>query len=122
MTYPCQDRSMNTQLLDIQAMIPSWVRALRSERKSPHTVKADRQGILVFLGWCEKTGTTPELTKGTVQTFVADRLNSGTAAKTVGNDLLALRRFADWLGSEDEIDTNPLAGMQQPKLDRKVVE
>jgi site-specific recombinase XerD len=113
---------MTTQLLDIQAMLPSWIRALRSERKSPHTVKAYRQGILTFLDWCERTGTTPELAKPTVQSFVADMLDSGGAAKTIGNHLLALRRFADWLVTEDEIDTNPLAGMQQPKLDRKVVE
>jgi site-specific recombinase XerC len=33
-----------------------------------------------------------------------------------------LRRFADWLVSEDEIDSNPLAGMQQPTLDKKVIE
>jgi site-specific recombinase XerD len=113
---------MTTDLLDIQAMLPSWIRVLRSERKSPHTVKAYRQGILAFLDWCETTGTTPELAKAVVQDFVADRLTDGHAAKTVGNHLLALRRFADWLVSEDEIDTNPLAGMQQPKLDRKVVE
>jgi integrase/recombinase XerD len=113
---------MATQLLDIQAMLPSWIRVLRSERKSPFTVKAYRQGILTFLDWCENSGTTPELTKPAVQSFIAHRLESGTAAKTVGNHLLALRRFADWLVAEDEIDTNPLAGMQQPKLDRKVVE
>jgi site-specific recombinase XerD len=113
---------MTSDLLDVKAMLPSWVRALRSERKSPHTVKAYRQGILTFLDWAEATGTTPELTKAAVQNFVADRLDSGQAAKTVGNHLLALRRFADWLVTEDEIDTNPLAGMQQPKLDKKVVE
>lgn len=103
-------------------MLPSWIRALRSERKSPHTVKAYRQGILTFLDWAERTGTTPELARPTVQSFVADMLDSGGAAKTIGNHLLALRRFCDWLVAEDEIDTNPLAGMQQPKLDRKVVE
>jgi site-specific recombinase XerD len=81
---------MPTPLLDIQAMLPSWIRALRSECESPHTVKVYRQGIVTFLDWCESTGTAPEVTKPIVQSFVADCLEGGRAAKTVGNHLLAL--------------------------------
>lgn len=113
---------MTNDLLDITAMLPSWLRALRSERKSPHTVKAYRQGVLTFLDWTERAAQPPELSKPIVQIFVAALLDEGMAAKTVGNHLLALRRFCDWLAAEDEIPSNPLAGMQQPKLDRKVVE
>jgi site-specific recombinase XerD len=113
---------MTTALLDIPSLLSSWKRALRAERKSPHTVKSYTEGILAFLRWCESTGTAPELTKATVQTFVADQLDGGLAAKTVSGHLLALRRFGAWLVAEDEIDTNPIASIQQPKIDKKVVE
>jgi integrase len=33
-----------------------------------------------------------------------------------------VRRFTAWLVDEGELDTDPLLGMKQPKLDRKVVE
>lgn len=109
-------------LLEIDHLLPSWIRSLRAERKSPHTIKAYRQGILAFTDWCKSTGTTPELAKATVETFVADRLDAGQAAKTVGNQLLALRQFSEWLVTEGEIPSNLLKGMQQPKLDKKVIE
>lgn len=108
-------------LLEVGHLLPSWIRSLRAERKSPHTIKAYRKGIVAFTEWCESTGTTPELTKAAVETFITARLDQGHAAKTVGNQLLALRQFANWLVAEGEIPSNLLKGMQQPKLDKKVV-
>jgi site-specific recombinase XerD len=99
----------------------SWVTALRSERKSPNTVDLYREGVRQFLRWCERTGTPAELTKPAAQAFLADLLQSGAQPMTARARYQALKRFSIWLASEGERDTDALIGLQQPKLDAKVI-
>jgi site-specific recombinase XerD len=113
---------MTTPLLDLASLLPSWKLALRAERKSPATVRSYNDGVLAFLSWCQATDTPAELTKTTVQTFVADLLDSGAQPKTAATRLLAIRRFSAWLADEGELSADPLLGIKQPKVDRKVVE
>ena len=113
---------MPPTLPDLVGLLPSWQLAMRAERKSAGTIKTYSDGVNGFLRWCESTGTTPELTKKTAQTFIADLLDNGAQAATAQARQLALRRFAAWLVDEGELDADPLLGMKQPKLDRKVVE
>jgi site-specific recombinase XerD len=113
---------MNEPLLDLAALLPSWKLALRAERKAPATVKSYEQGVLAYLRWCESSSTPAELSKSTVQAFVADLLDSGAASKTASARLIGIRRFAAWLVDEGELTADPLLGIKQPKIDRKVVE
>ena len=114
---------MSTYLLpDLAGLLPSWQLALRAERKSPATIKSYTEGVATFLRWCDSNGTPAELTKATVQTFVAELLESGQQPKTATARLLAVRRFSAWLTDEGELATDPLIGIKQPKVDRKVVE
>lgn len=112
---------MAKSLLDIAALLPSWQLALRAERKSPGTVKTYSAGVEGFLRWCQSTGTEPELTKPTVQAFVASVLDGGAEAATAHARLKGVRLFSAWLADEKEIDEDPLEGMRSPKLDTKVV-
>jgi site-specific recombinase XerD len=110
-------------LPDLSLLLRSWKLALRAERKSPSTVKSYAEGVHAFLTWCESTpGTRLELTKGTVQAFIAALLDGGAQPKTASARLLALRRFSAWLAEEGELDADELVGLKQPKIDRKVVE
>jgi integrase len=116
---------VSDSLLDLASLLPSWKRALRAERKSPATVKSYAEGVLAFLRWCEQTGTAPVLSKAAAQDFVIAILDNGGAAKTAGARLLGLRRFSAWLADPDggdELDIDPLIGMKQPKVDKKVIE
>ncbi len=113
---------MTEPLPDLPVLLSSWKLALRAERKSPATVKSYAEGVLAFIRWCEGTGTPPELTKTNAQAFVADLLDNGAQPKTASARLLSLRRFSDWLASEGELDADPLLGVKQSKVDRKVVE
>ncbi|MBO0680345.1 tyrosine-type recombinase/integrase [Mycolicibacterium sp. S2-37] len=113
---------MTKPLLDLAELLPSWTLALRAERKSPATVQSYQTGVTAFLRWCESTGTPPELTKANAQTFVADLLDSGAAPKTAVARLLGVKQFSAWLTAEGELPTDPLFGIKQPKVDRKVVE
>jgi site-specific recombinase XerD len=107
-------------LPDLADLLPSWQLALRAERKSPQTVDAYTTGVRLFLRWCSDTGTTPELTRASVQAFTTSLLDGGAEAATARSRHMALRRFAAWLTDEGELDTNPLLGVKPPKLDQKV--
>jgi site-specific recombinase XerD len=113
---------MESSLPDLAALLPSWQLALRAERKSPATLATYSEGVRGFLRWCANTGTTPQLTKATVQAFTAGLLESGAEAATARTRHMALRRFAAWLADEGELDANPLLGVKPPKLDTKVTE
>jgi site-specific recombinase XerD len=79
-------------------------------------------GVESFLGWCERSGFTPELTKANAQAWIANLLDGGARSTTANTWLGGLRRFAVWLADEDELPGNPLLGMKPPKLESKVTD
>jgi site-specific recombinase XerD len=103
-------------------VLPSWQLALRAERKSPATIRSYTEGVAGFLRWCEANGIDADPTKANAQAWVADILDNGNQPKTASARLLAMRRFSAWMAEEGEIETNELATMKQPKIDKKVVE
>lgn len=112
---------MPPTLPDLAGLLPSWQLAMRAERKSPRTIRSYSEGVTAFLRWCDATTTPPELTKTAVQAFTADLLDNGAEAATARARLQGVKRFADWLVDESEIDVNPLIGLKPPKTDKKVV-
>jgi site-specific recombinase XerD len=115
-------RNLPDPSLSLAELLPSWQLALQAERKSPGTIKSYTEGVTVFLRWCEATGTPPQLDRSAVQAFVAHLLENGAEPTTARARQLGVRRFARWLVDEGEYDSDPLLGIKQPKLDRKVVD
>ena len=76
----------------------------------------------MFLRWCESTATPAVLTAPVVQAFVADQLDRGAAPATALSRQKALRRYAAWLVTDGQLDTNPLTGLPTPKQDRQLTE
>lgn len=113
---------MTQSLPDLAALLPSWQLSMKAERKSPGTIKVYGDGIKKFLRWCAETGHPAELTKATVQMFLADLLDDGAEANTAKSRDLALKRYAAWLTDEGELSSNPLLGLKPPKGDHKVVQ
>ncbi|WP_082980784.1 tyrosine-type recombinase/integrase [Mycolicibacter heraklionensis] len=113
---------MGESLLDLRALLDSWRLSLRAERKSEATVSAYREGVLAFLRWCENRGTAPEITRTNMQAFTVDLLDGGAAAATARSRHQSMRRFVKWLVDEGELDSDPLAGLDPPKLDTKVTQ
>jgi site-specific recombinase XerD len=108
--------------LDLAALLPSWELALRSERKSPQTIKSYGDGVRGFVRWCEQHGHFPALDRELVKGYVADLLEAGAEPSTARARQLGVRRFSAWLEEEGEVDTDPLLGLKSPKLDTKVTE
>ncbi|MGA7050889.1 MAG: tyrosine-type recombinase/integrase [Mycobacterium sp.] len=109
-------------LPDLVDLLPSWQLSMRAARKSPKTIKSYTEGVTVFLRWCETTGTAAALTAPTVLAFIAEQLDRGSSPATALSRQKALRRYAAWLMSDGQLDTNPLAGLPTPKQDRQLTE
>jgi site-specific recombinase XerD len=108
--------------LDLADLLPSWELALRSERKSPQTIKSYGDGVRGFIRWCESNGHAPALDRELVKGYVAELLDGGAEPSTARSRQLGVRRFSAWLEEEGEVDTDPLLGLKSPKLDTKVTE
>lgn len=113
---------MSAAPVSLAELLPSWEVALRSEHKSPHTIAQYREGARQFLRWCEQSSTIPELSKPTVQAFIAALFDGGAQANTARARYLALRRFSHWLAKENEISEDRLIGMTPPKLNTKITD
>ena len=112
---------MSEYLPDLAALLPSWQLALRSEGKAPGTVKTYSDGVTGFLRWAGTSSTPPQITKPTVQAWIADLLDGGAESATAIARFKGVRQFAKWLTVEGELDEDPLLGMNRPKDDRKLV-
>jgi site-specific recombinase XerD len=108
--------------LNLAALLPSWELALRTERKSPQTIKSYGDGVRGFLRWCDQHGHFPALDRELVKGYVAGLLDGGAEPATARARQLGVRRFSAWLEEEGEIDDDPLLGLKAPKLDTKVTE
>lgn len=107
---------------ELRGLYPSWIIHLKAERKSAQTLKSYGDGVRLWLDWAERSAIRQPLSRREVSRWIAELLDGGAEAATARSRQLAVRRFSAWLAAEDEIDTDPLLGIQPPKLDTKVVE
>jgi site-specific recombinase XerD len=109
-------------LPDLRSLMGSWDLALKAANKSPTTITSYMRGVRLYLEWCEQSEHAVDLTRATVQAYIAAQIDAGREANTVRLRLASLRAFARWLVDEGEIDDDPLVGIKQPKIPTKVVE
>jgi site-specific recombinase XerD len=112
---------VSLDVAELEHLATSWQLSLRSQRKSPQTLKIYADGLRKYLAWCSGTGVEP-LKRSSLTVWTAQLLDDGLAAATVRSRQLAVRRFASWLAEEDEIDADPFLGVKSPKLDERVIE
>ena len=108
--------------MGVSELVESWELALRAERKSAATLRSYLAGVRLYLTWCADKGLPDEITKRAVQAWIADMLDAGAEAATGQARLLAVRRFANWLAEENEVDVDPLLGIKGVKIDTKIVQ
>lgn len=99
----------------------SFILHLRSENKSPQTIKSYRAGVGAFMSWCGREGIDPELTPAVVDKFTVALIDQGAEPSTARLRQLAVRRYSAWLAAEGEIPGDQLDRMRPPRLDVKAV-
>ena len=103
-------------------LLPSWLLTLKASNKAPKTIKAYEEGVRLFLGWCERTGTGAALSRPVVSAFVASLFEAGQSANTARSRQVAVKRFSAWCALEGEIAVDELAGLPQPRLHTKITD
>lgn len=101
----------------------SFSRDLRAEGRADRTVVIYNQAIRFFSQWLEDQGrsaTLDELTRSAIRAWLAE-LSDRNEASTVATRHRSLHRFCLWLVAEDEIEKDPMAGMQLPRPTQKPV-
>src|SRR6516225_12175954 len=104
---------MTDTLLDLSELRDSWLRQLRGQRKSPHTLRVYRTAIDSLITHCDQAGTPAELTKATVLDWMAAQHQN---ASTVRLRLMAIKVFARWLADEEGFDADGVLAVKPPKL------
>ncbi|HEX9520410.1 MAG TPA: tyrosine-type recombinase/integrase [Streptosporangiaceae bacterium] len=110
----------NGAAAELASLAESWVTWLKSERKSPHTIRTYTTGVTLFLRWCDREDREPELTRAAVAAFTASLLGAGAEPGTALARQRGVRRFSAWLAAEHEIERDELVGMKPPKQDDKM--
>lgn len=113
------DNNMADPLLDLDEMLASWLRILRAERKSPHTLRMYRISVESFLRFCDEQQLPRALTKATVISYLAAQVDRQPS--TVRLRLTVLKLFARWLAAEEGFDADPIVAIRAPKLDQRAV-
>lgn len=108
-------------MIDLATMLPSWELALQPERKFDHTVNSYLCGVRLYLDWCTAEVLPPDRDRHQVNAFVADPLAYGLEPSTARARQLAIRRFSVRLVEVDELNSDPLLGLNPPKLDENVI-
>lgn len=97
-------------------LIDSWARSLRARNRSGATIdsyRADVRHLLDHLGPGAEVDT---VTRRQIEDFLAAGLDRGLAPATVARRFRSLQQLYRWLHDEGEIDVNPMAAMEPPRV------
>lgn len=103
---------------DFDALVDSWMLALRAERKAPGTLTVYRQGLTAYADWSSAQAQEPQLTRAHVQRYIAELFDRDIKPTTAGNHLGALRLFVAWCIAEGEDVPDEIGDLKNPKLSK----
>jgi len=101
--------------LDLAGLLTSWLRELRGERKSRHTVSSYEAAVRSFLAFCAEQQIAPELSKSNVIGWLGAQGTNMTS--TVRLRLTAIKLFARWLADAEGLDADAVLAVKPPKSD-----
>ena len=102
----------------ISDLLPSFERHLLAKNRSPKTVKNYVSSVEIldtFLNDNAHSGNLEDIGRGDIESFIVDQLKRRTAS-TAATRFRCLQQFFKWLDLEDEIDSNPMAGLTAPTI------
>jgi site-specific recombinase XerD len=103
---------------DLRSLNASFRRSLRARDKSDRTVEAYTDAVRLFADFLEGANyplTLRALKREHVESFIADQLDRWKPS-TANNRYRGLQAFFKWAVAEDELDANPMSGMEPPKI------
>jgi site-specific recombinase XerD len=108
-----------TDSLDLPSLLTSWLRRLKGEKKSPHTIDGYRGAVTSYLRFCHEQHLPAELGRDTVAAYMADHTGQASTARL---HLTVLKLFARWIAAEGEgFDPAGVLAVRPPKNDQASV-
>jgi len=108
----------------IDELVPSWKRSLRARNRADTTIGNYSAAVRCFTGWLGDTGG-PEsiaaIEPKHLEAFIADQLDR-LSSSTAATRYRYLQQFFKWATAEGEIESDPMAAMEPPAIDEKLVE
>lgn len=102
----------------IDDLFASFARDLRAADKAPRTIVIYGQAIRFFCDWLaeqDRPQTAESLTKHAISAWLASLVERGQAESTVLTRYRSMRRFCRWLVAEEELDSDPMRNLEQPR-------
>jgi site-specific recombinase XerD len=101
------------------ALLRAFERMLRAANRSPRTLQSYREAVELLAGFC---GGRPldEVTRDEVTDFITDQLARHKPSSAAVR-FRALRRFYNWMVSEEIISASPMARMPEPNVPEQPV-
>src|SRR6266487_2724091 len=103
---------------DLRSLNASFRRSLRARNKSDRTVEAYTDAVRLFADFLAAGDyplTLTAIKREHVELFIADQLDRWKPA-TANNRYRGLQAFFKWAVGEEELDANPMTGMEPPKI------
>ena len=88
---------------------------------SPNTLSSYLRDVRQYLGWLEEGGLTPaQATRGDLEVYTHGLTARGKSAATVTRCQASLKSFYGWLMTQGLVSENPVRGLTQTKVERKL--
>lgn len=111
-----------------EPLINEWARALRAGNKSPSTIRIYTGAAVALERWCTThtvadlpaVAAVTDVTRRHIREYIAHLVES-TSAGNARTNYGSIQQWWRWLLAEDEIDANPMDGMDPPHVPEKPV-
>jgi site-specific recombinase XerD len=109
----------------LKQMVDTYLLACQVEGKSPNTIRAYRETLVMFLGIAEEEGFPTEvcsITPNHVYTYLGRIMERGVTPETRHRRHREVRFFFSWLVRMDYIRNHPFAKIKNLRLGDKIVQ
>jgi len=103
----------------VEKAVDEFLRHLREQNSSVHTIKAYAQDLDVFSNYIG-TATWKQIDHIRIRGFLSHLYERGLSKTSVARALAAVRSLYRWLGREGVVEQNPAALVSTPKLPKKL--
>lgn len=116
--------SSGSTLDEVAGVLPSWLRHLKAENKSPRTIQSYEESVLQFARYLAQVGMPTDMTRigrEHVEAYEVSLFEIGRSASTVAVRHRSLQQFFRWAEEERIAVPSPMAKMKPPKIPERPV-